>query len=108
MCACCSFAFHSFLFLSFILFRSNANDESHEYLAPVNDENTNVDGDPTGLVVGSDVENPKEIQEGWDRFEKGRVAIDEPLVVVKLGTEENPKNLMIGGGLLDEQSKELT
>ena len=29
-------------------------------------------------------------------------------MVVNLGTEENPRNLMIGGGLTDEQSKELT
>ena len=94
------------LFL-FILFRSNTNDENHEYLAPVNDENTNIACDPTGLVVGGDVENPKEIQDRWDRFEQSRIAIDEPLVVINLGTEENPKNLMIGGGLTDEQSKEL-
>ena len=29
-------------------------------------------------------------------------------MVVNLGTEENPRNLTIGGGLTDEQSKELT
>ena len=61
MCACFSFTFHSFLFLSLFLFRSNANDENHEYLAPVNDENTNIARGATGLVVRDDVENPKEI-----------------------------------------------
>ena len=45
----------------FILFRSNTNDENHEYLAPVIDENTNIACGPTGLVVRGDVENPKEI-----------------------------------------------
>ena len=29
-------------------------------------------------------------------------------MVVNLGTDENPRNLMIRGGLTDEQSKELT
>ena len=61
MCACCSFTVHSFLFFSLFLFRSNANDENHEYPMPLNDENTNIACGPTGLVVGGDVENPKEI-----------------------------------------------
>ena len=63
MCACCSFTFHPFLFLSLFLFRSNANDENHEYLMPINDENTNIACGATGLVVGGDVEDLKEIQD---------------------------------------------
>ena len=63
----CSYVCMLFLYCSFIspslfiLFRSNTNDENHEYLAPENDENTNIAYGPTGLVVGGDVENPKEI-----------------------------------------------
>ena len=69
---CMLFLYYPFISLFlFILFRSNSNDENHEYLAPVNDENTR-----------GDVENPKEIQDSWDRFEQGRIAIDEPFVVV--------------------------
>ena len=59
---CMLFLYCSFISIFlFILFRSNTNDENHEYFAPVNDENTNIACDPTGLVVGGDVENPKEI-----------------------------------------------
>ena len=57
---------------------------------PINDENTNIACGPAGLDVGGDIENPKEIQDNWERFERGRIIIDEPLVVVELGTQNNP------------------
>ena len=67
---------------------------------PLNDENTNIACGPTGLDVGGNIENPKEIQDSWERFEQGRIIVDETLVVVELGTKDNPQNLKIEGRLM--------
>ena len=97
-----SFLCFPFILFPLLLFRFNANDENHEYLAPVNNENSTCNS--TGLVV---IEDPKEIQNNWNRFEQNRIIINEPLVEINLGTEEKPRNLMIGGGLTNEQSGKL-
>ena len=83
------------------MFRSDECNENRECLAPIDSENIDISSDPTGLVVKSDVNDHTGLQENWQRFEQSRIEIDEPIRVVNLGTEENPKNLKIGESLTE-------
>ena len=90
------------------MFRSNECNENRECLAPIDSENTDIISDSTGLVVEGDVNDHTGLQGNWQRFEQSRIEISEPVRVVNLGTEENPKNLKIGEGLTDELRERMT
>ena len=88
--------------------RSNECNESQRYLASVDSENIDITSGPTRLAVESDANNHTMIQESWQKFEQGRIGIDEPISVINLGAKENPKNLKIGDNLLEEVKKGLS
>ena len=89
------------------MFRSNECNENRECLAPIDSENIDITSDPTGLVIESDVNDHTGLQENWQRFEQSRIEIDEPVRVVNLGTEENPKNLKVGESLTEELKEQM-
>ena len=88
--------------------RSDECNESQRYLASVDSENIDITSDPTGLVIEGDTNNHTTIQESWQKFEQGRIGINEPISVINLGIEENPKNLKIGDNLSEEMKKGLS
>ena len=101
---------HIFCFLVCLSYpsRSDECNESQRYLASVDSENIDITSDPTGLAVEGDANDHTVIQENWQKFEQGRIGINEPISVINLGTKENPKNLKIGENLSEEMKKGLS
>ena len=93
-----SHIFHFPVCLSY-LSRSDECNESQRYLASVDRENIDITSGPTRLAVEGDANDHTMIQESWQKFEQGGIGINEPISVINLGTEENPKNLKIGDNL---------
>ena len=91
----------------FYMFRFDECNESQECLASIDSENIDITFDPTGLVVEGDVNDHTRLQENWHRFEQSQIEIDEPIKIINLGTEENPRNLKIGGNLTEESQEQM-